>query len=214
MGRIHQIVLIGSTLLGSWLGMQAIHESGHVLGAWLTGGRLARVVLHPLTISRTDLAENPRPLVVVWAGPLFGVAAPLLLWGVAATARARWAFLLRFFAGFCLLANGLYIGIGSIERIGDCGEMLRHGSEPWQLWLFGAVTAPVGLWLWHRQGSHFGLGSTEGQVCRGAAYGSLAVCLALLILGFAVGANSRAEPVAVRHSSSKLIPFIARIEFS
>lgn len=67
MARVHQAVLIGSTVLGSWLGMQAVHEAGHVVGAWLTDGRVARVVLHPLTISRTDLAENPRPLAVVWA---------------------------------------------------------------------------------------------------------------------------------------------------
>jgi hypothetical protein len=167
--------------------MQAVHECGHVLGAWLTGGRVERVVLHPLTISRTDLAYNPRPLVVVWSGPLFGVAAPLLLWGVAAAVRVQWAFVLRFFAGFCLLANGLYIGVGSFASIGDCGEMLRHGSEPWQLWLFGAVTAPVGLWLWHRQGPHFGLGPANWHVHRGVAYGALVVCLALLALGFAVG---------------------------
>jgi hypothetical protein len=186
-GGVHQVVLIGSTIFGSWLGMQAIHESGHIVGAWLTGGRVARVVLNPLTISRTDLADNPHPLIVVWAGPLFGVATPLLLWGVAATAGASWAFVLRFLAGFCLLANGLYIGIGSFDRVGDCGEMLRHGSKLWHLWLFGAVTAPVGLWLWHRQGPHFGLGAAKGQVNRGAAYGSLIVCLALLVLGAAFG---------------------------
>jgi hypothetical protein len=185
--RVHQVVLIGSTVLGSWLGMQAVHESGHVLGAWLTGGRVARLVLHPLTISRTDLADNPRPLAVVWSGPVVGVAAPLLIWGVVASAGAPWAFVLRFFAGFCLLANGLYIGFGSFDRVGDCGEMLRHGSEMWHLWLFGATTAPVGLWLWHRQGPHFGLGSAQGRVSRAAAYGSLVVCSALMVFGFAVG---------------------------
>jgi len=164
-----------------------VHESGHVLGARLTGGRVARVVLHPLTISRTDLAHTPSPLVVVWAGPLLGVALPLLSWAAAAAARLPGAFVLRFFAGFCLLANGLYIGLGSFDRVGDCGEMLRHGSEPWQLWLFGAVTAPIGLWLWDRQGPHFGLGPARGRVRRGVAYGSLVACLALVVLGLVVG---------------------------
>jgi hypothetical protein len=185
--RRHQIVLILSTLLGSWLGMQAVHESGHMLGAWLTGGRVARVVLNPLTISRTDLAHNPRPLLVVWAGPAFGAGAPLLVWALATVARLPGAFLLRFFAGFCLLVNGLYIGVGSFDRVGDCGEMLRDGCEPWQLWLFGAATAPIGLWLWQGQGRHFGLGRCEGRVSRAAAYSSLFVCLALVVLGFAVG---------------------------
>jgi hypothetical protein len=187
MNRLHQFVLIASTVLGSWLGMQAVHESGHVLGAWLTGGRVARVVLHPLTISRTELADNPRPLVVVWAGPLIGVIAPLLLWTLAAATRLWGAFVLRFFAGFCLLANGLYIGIGSFDRVGDCGEMLQHGATMWHLWLFGVLTAPVGLWLWHHQGRHFGLRPAQGQVNRGVAWGSLVACMELLVLGCWLG---------------------------
>lgn len=187
MSRVHQIVLIFSTVLGSWLAMQVIHEFGHVLGAWLTGGRVVRVVLSPLTVSRTDLGDNPHPLFVVWAGPVVGVAVPLLFWLVVMIARVPGAFVVRFLAGFCLLANGLYIGVGSFNRVGDCGEMLRHGSEPWQLWLFGAITAPIGLSLWHRQGQYFGLGPAGGRVDPSVAYGSLIVCLLLLVLGFVVG---------------------------
>lgn len=187
MNRLHQGVLILSTILGSWLAMQAVHESGHVLGAWLTGGSVARVVLHPLTISRTDLAQNPSPLTVVWAGPVLGVLVPLLLWAGACAVRLPGRFVLRFFAGFCLLANGLYIGVGSFDQVGDCGEMLRHGSAPWHLWLFGALTTPIGLGLWHRQGPHFGLGPARGKVDRKVAYATLASLIGLLVLGFAVG---------------------------
>jgi hypothetical protein len=185
--RWHQGVLIVSAVLGSWLGMQAVHECGHVLGAWLSGGRVARVVLHPLTISRTDLDANPCPLFVVWSGPVLGILLPLALWMAAAGLRLPGAFVLRFFAGFCLIANGAYIAGGSFDRIGDSGEMLRHGSALWQLWLFGVLTAPAGFWLWHRQGPHFGLGPSHGRVDLGVAYGSLAVCLGLLVLAFAVG---------------------------
>src|SRR5262245_57017457 len=115
MKRLRQGLLIVATLLASWLGMQQVHELGHVIGAGLTGGRVARVVLHPLTISRTDLADNPHPLLVVWAGPVLGALLPLLLW--AAVARLPGAFLVRFFAGFCLVANGVYIGCGSFDRV-------------------------------------------------------------------------------------------------
>jgi hypothetical protein len=186
MKRVHQVLLIVSTVLGSWLGMQAVHESGHVLGAWLTGGRVARVVLHPLTISRTDLAHNPSPLVVVWAGPVVGVVLPLALWAVAAGLGVPGAFVLRFFAGICLIANGAYLAGGSFDGVGDCGQMLRHGSARWQLWLFGAATVPLGLWLWHRQGPHFGLGPARGQVSPGVAYFSLIAFGLLLVLGFVV----------------------------
>lgn len=187
MQRFPQIVLVVSTLLGSWLGMQAVHETGHVIGAQLTRGEVVRVVLHPLTISRTDLAENPSPLVVAWAGPAFGVAAPLLIWGVAVAARLPGAFVFRFFAGFCLIANGVYIGVGSFDGVGDCGQMLRHGSEMWQLWLFGLVNAPIGLLLWHGQGLHFGLGTARGKVNRGVALGALVTCVMLIVVGLVVG---------------------------
>jgi hypothetical protein len=184
--RIKQGILIVSTVLGSWLGMQAVHEFGHVLGAWLTGGRVAQVVLHPLTISRTDLAENPHPLPVVWAGPLLGVLLPLFLWSIAAAFHVPGAFVLRFFAGFCLIANGAYIAVGSFDHIGDAGVMLRQGSPTWQLWLFGIVAVPLGLWLWHRQGRHFGLGPTRGHVNPVIAYLTLVVCGLLLGQAFLV----------------------------
>lgn len=169
--------------------MQAVHEFGHVCGTWLTGGEVARVVLHPATISRTDLAHNPHPSAVVWAGPVLGICLPLALWLAAASVRLPGAFVLRFFAGFCLLANGLYIGIGSLDRVGDCGVMLQHGSPLWSLWLFGSVTAPAGLLLWHQLGPQFGLGSARGHVNVVAAYGSFLVCVALLTVGLCVGGN-------------------------
>ncbi len=184
---MHRAALIAATLLGSWLGMQAVHEGGHVLGAWLTGGRVARVVLHPLTISRTDLSHNPGPLLVVWAGPVVGVVAPLALWLLAAWRGMPGAFVLRFFAGFCLLANGLYIGVGSFAAVGDCGDMLRHGSPLWHLWLFGLLTAPAGLWLWHGEGRHFGIGPKAREVRPAVAWATLAACAALVALGLAVG---------------------------
>ena len=156
--RLMAIILF--TLAASWFGMQAIHELGHVLAAWLTGGRVERVVLNPLTISRTDLAANPHPLIVAWSGPTLGALAPFLLWVAVGRAanhgnppRSSGLFqFLQFFAGFCLLANGLYISLGSFDNIGDAGDLLRHGSPLWHLWLFGALTAPLGLYLWHKLG--------------------------------------------------------------
>jgi hypothetical protein len=187
MNRVHQVVLIFSTLLGCWLGMQDVHELGHVAAAWLTGGRVSKVVFYPLTISRTALAEDPRPLVVVWGGPIVGAVLPLAVWMAARAVRLWGDFVLRFFAGFCLIANGAYIGAGSFSHVGDAGEMLKHGSAPWQLWLFGAITLPAGLWLWHGLGSHFGFGKPDGAVSRNVAYVTLTCCLALLAMGFTFG---------------------------
>jgi hypothetical protein len=178
---INRAVLIASTLVTSWLGMQAVHELGHVLGAWATGAEVTQVVLHPLAFSRIDLAENRLPGVVVWAGPIVGAALPLAVWLVAVLLKLPGAFFLRFIAGFCLVANGLYIGLGSFGRVGDCGEMLRHGSPAWQIWLFGMTAVPLGLWLWHGQGKQFGLGKNAEPASNSIALASLLARLALVV---------------------------------
>jgi hypothetical protein len=100
MQRLLQLVLILSTFTASWLGMQAVHEFGHVLGARLTGGSVRLVALNPFSISRTELVDNPHPLAVVWAGPVVGVTLPVLVWVIAKIARLGGRFVLRFFAGF------------------------------------------------------------------------------------------------------------------
>ena len=117
--KFHREILIASALLGSWLGMQAVHELGHVLGAGLTGGTVKQVVLHSLTISRTDVSPNPAPLCVVWAGPIIGVLLPLAIWLTLMATKMPGNFVLRFFAGVCLVTNGLYISLGSFGRVGD-----------------------------------------------------------------------------------------------
>jgi hypothetical protein len=189
MRRFHQVLLVGTFVPLCWLAMMAFHELGHVVGVAVTGGTIARVVLYPLTISRTDVAVNPHPLLVVWAGPCVGVLAPVALAGIARLSRFPWTYLLRFFAGFCLIANGCYIGIGSFAEIGDAGDMLRHGSPIWCLWLYGLVTFPAGLYLWNGLGAHFGLGSAKGQVDRRAAYVCLTLLLVTLLVELAFSSN-------------------------
>jgi hypothetical protein len=135
--RFHQFILILTTLPLSWLGMMVVHEFGHVVGAWWTGGTVSKVVLSPLTISRTTLSHNPAPLLVVWSGPVLGVLIPLSAWLIARQFKMPGAFLLRFFAGFCLIANGAYIAFGSFDNIGDAGDLLVHGASKWQLWTLG-----------------------------------------------------------------------------
>jgi hypothetical protein len=142
------VVAVG--LLGSWFAMQAVHELGHVIAAWLTGGTVQRVVLHPLDISRTDVSPNPRPLAVAWAGPVVGSILPLIIVALIWRKTGALPTCAAFFAGFCLIANGAYIGAGSFGGIGDAGDMLRHGSPRWLLATFGVACMFAGLWIWHR----------------------------------------------------------------
>lgn len=149
--------LIAALIPLCWLGMMIVHEMGHVLGAIVTGGRVTRVVLHPLTISRTDVSPNPAPLAVTWAGPALGVLTPALVLLAGRFFKMPALHLWRFFTGFCLISNGLYLAVGAFDRVGDAGDLLRHGAATGHLWLFGLVTVPIGFWMWHGQGKHFGL---------------------------------------------------------
>jgi hypothetical protein len=109
---------------------------------------------------------------------MLGVCLPVALWLIFKWASWPFAYLARFFAGFCLIANGAYIGIGWLDRVGDTGEMLKNETPLWCLWLFGAVTLPSGLLLWHRLGPSFGLGENGDGVEPRAAY----LCTCLLAL--------------------------------
>lgn len=189
MNRFYQLLLIATFLPLCWLAMQAVHESGHVTAAWATGGRVNKVVLHPLTISRTDAAGSAHALAVVWAGPVMGIALPLAILGIFKAARWKWEYLAQFFAGFCLIANGAYLGAGSFAGIGDAGDLVRLGSPKWCLWLFGLVAVPLGLYLWNGLGPSFGLGQGKGKVDGRAAVCSAALLSIVVALEFALSSS-------------------------
>ncbi len=151
--RIRQLTFAASLLALCWFAMMAVHEFGHVIGALCTGGTVQRVVLYPLTISRTDVAPSPHPAIVVWLGPLLGCVLPLAALAVIPSRFAVLRSVMRLFAGFCLIADGAYISMGVFSGVGDCGEMLRTGTPLWTMLAFGALTIPLGLYLWHGLGS-------------------------------------------------------------
>lgn len=134
-------------------GMEVFHEAGHILSGLLTGAHIASIDLLPWQLSRTGFSTNPSPGTVVWSGPIGGILFPVILW--LCFRHWKYACLLRFFAGFAMIANGLYIGIGGFGNIGDCLEMLRTGTPLWVMLVFGLVSAAGGLLLWNGQGKSF-----------------------------------------------------------
>ena len=172
--------LLALSSAASWLGMMVVHESGHMLHAWFSGGRVARVVLHPLAFSRTDFSENPHPLFVAWGGVLWGCVLPLTLAAVGRACRFRFAFLLRFFAGFCFVANGAYLATSVLIPVGDSEDLLRLGVPLWTLVCSGTVMAAGGFAMWNRIGIEFGFG--DQPVTRPAIVFALG-CSVLLAAG-------------------------------
>jgi hypothetical protein len=199
-----RIVCWLSLLLLCWLGMQSVHELGHVLAALCQGTPVEHVDLHPLHISRTDVAPGGKTRLVVWAGPILGSLLPVLLWRSLPwlertvlclfrtpadrnTAghfeefpQSRLAPPLRFFVGFCLIANGAYIGAGIFDPVGDALDLIHLGESPLLLAAFGACCLPAGFWVWHGAGRDLGLGPQAREIPARTA-----VC-SLLLLGLVV----------------------------
>lgn len=182
MKRQPRHLLIAVTLALSWLAMQAVHEFGHVIGAMLSGGRVVRVILHPAAFSYTELSRNPHPNLVTWMGPLAGTTLPLIFAAWSRCRRWRGWYVFQFFAGFCFIANGAYIAFGTWGNIGDAGDLLRHGSPIYLLWMFGAITIPIGLWLWNGLGMHFGLGPNAREPNPWVCYVVTALLVIVVVL--------------------------------
>jgi hypothetical protein len=139
-------LLITSTLLAGWLGLQITHELGHVLHAMVSGGRVECVYIPVLGFSRTDLASNPHPVFVAWGGFIWGVIIPWALLGLANTFTSPAARPLRGFLAAALIGNGIY----ACSRVGDVEDILRSGGARWPLVLWGIALILCGLFMLER----------------------------------------------------------------
>ncbi len=183
-----QLIMIGSLCLFSWLAMMLVHEAGHALAAQLTGGHVHEVAWYPTVFSYTDIHSNPSPLLVVWAGPVVGMVIPLLILMFHRWIDNATAYLSVFFAGFCLLANGLYIGIGWIDHVGDTVVMQTHGTPIPVMIAFGLLSTPAGLYLWHRVSRKVGLAKTsQCRIHPKHAWFMAALACLITIIGFVFG---------------------------
>jgi mannose/fructose/N-acetylgalactosamine-specific phosphotransferase system component IIC len=136
--------------------MMAVHEAGHVLHARLSGATVPAVSVPLAGFSITELSTNPHPHFVAWGGPVWGSMLPVLAWAM--LWRKRWPGwrIAQFFAGFCLIANGVYLGVGWVTGAGDAGDIVSHGTPVAVLVGFGVVVAGAGLLLWHLLGRWIG----------------------------------------------------------
>ncbi len=179
MKRAEQVILIVTFTAFSWLVMQVVHELGHIAAAVATGAEILKVYLHPLIVSSTDVWNPPHPLIEVWAGPIAGSLLPLFAFLVARAFRCPGLYLFRFFAGFCLIVNGVYIAFGPSSGGADSAVMIENGTPRLAMVVFGLLTAPLGLYFWHRQGHHFGLGDAKGKVNKAAVIVSTVLLMAV-----------------------------------
>ena len=180
--RLASALLIALTCLFCWLAMMIVHECGHVLHAWMSGGGVVKVVLHPLSISRTDVEPNPHPHFVAWGGAIWGCGLPAVLVPIVRRLRLPFDYLYAFLAGFCLIANGVYLGAGAVFPAGDARDLLRLGTPWWLLLGFGIAATVAGLRLWNGLSPHFGIGKSSEAVDRRATRCMAIACALIIVL--------------------------------
>ena len=117
----------------------------------------------------------------------WGSAIPLVIAALVSLARIRWAYLVWFVAGFCLIANGAYIGVGAFDPVGDAEELVALGVSRWVLLGFGVVAFGAGLWIWHRGGERLGFGRDRKAVVASHARGVFVVCVLVTLVGMQLG---------------------------
>lgn len=188
------------TLIASWYGMMLVHELGHVLAALATGSKVDAVRVPFLGLSQTEIAVYKHPVVVIAMGPVVGVVLPLLAWGVVRTRSLAGRFgpapvvLARFFAGFCLVANGGYLASGLVSAVGDVADLAALGVPMWLVGGIGLAAAGVGLAVWNGLGAAFGLGVRGQNLPRGSLFTVVVVCnLAVLVMVVSINLLSRSR---------------------
>lgn len=120
--------------------MTTTHESGHIVGGWLSGGTLQEASLAPWGLPHSRFEPDPRPLVTLWAGPVLGVVVPIM---VASIIRRPSAW---FVAHFCVLANGVYLALAWItgDNHLDTHRLFAAGCPAWAVAAYCVVTIGVG----------------------------------------------------------------------
>jgi hypothetical protein len=182
--RCFQAILIISVGSLSWLLMMVLHECGHVVHGWFTGATLQRIDLPLVGFSQTDFAANPHPLIVAWGGGIGGCLFPLVILGMVRIFASRYVYLAAWFAGFCLIANGAYLGCGAFTTNSYAGDdasvIIANGGSTWHLLVFGFLTIAAGLYLWSGLGPKFGLGPNAEKIDRKSTIGA-AIALSIIV---------------------------------
>ncbi|MEL6107801.1 MAG: hypothetical protein AAFU85_17385 [Planctomycetota bacterium] len=139
-GLVRRLARFFGLLVVSWVAMTTTHEVGHLLGGWIGGATLKDFDLMPWRLPHSLHQPDPHPLLTLWAGPIFGIAAPIAIAFV-----CRWQ-PATFVADFCLLANGLYLALAWMtgDRFLDTARLLDAGTPPWLLATFCGVTICAG----------------------------------------------------------------------
>jgi hypothetical protein len=143
------LFLFGSFAIGFNLAT-ALHELGHAIVMWASGGVVDRIVLHPFTWSYTYYGSMPKyPILTSSAGIVFESVVALLLVGLAWRSRQQsWSLTFIMIGTVATVKAGLYALIdGIVFGGGDATSLIQLGMPATVIVGAGILLIGVGLLL-------------------------------------------------------------------
>lgn len=127
-----------------------LHEHGHAIAAWATGGKVYRIVFHPFSWSYVNhyVSKAEYRNSIIWAGPLFAVFIGLLLIMIVWRWR-RPSLLPVLMAGVVACTkDGAYLIISCLANIrGDGAILVKHGTPLVVVVAVGVILFAIGIVL-------------------------------------------------------------------
>lgn len=125
-----------------------LHEFGHGVAVWISGGRVSSMILNPFSWSWISYLSNPNPLFTAWGGVLFGVLFAIVLAAAALLIRSPYMAPLYLLAGCAMASNGIYFSVAAFADIGDAGALLSLGVPRLTLVAIGLLLLVIScLWV-------------------------------------------------------------------
>jgi small basic protein len=156
------LFVFGSFSFGWVLGI-VLHELGHALAMWLTGGIVERITITPFSWPYTYYGSAPRyPQFTTWAGLLIGSALGLVV--VFGVRKRTTPYLLPFlFAGLAPMLNGggYYLVDTFVSKQGDATDLIRAGVPEYVVIGAGILFLAVGAGFVIRYAYRLGLTPRE-----------------------------------------------------
>lgn len=141
-----QILRVGLLIQGSFLlahpTAELLHELGHALPVWFTGGTIDAIIVHPLSWSYTQYGTTPvYPVLSTWSGSLFAFVTSTVLFLLA------WRWWRPVLAPLLLLGvlGGVDNGIYLLGSLGDPAQLIELGQPAWLVRGVGLLLLLAGL---------------------------------------------------------------------
>ena len=203
MKEVRQFVKLSIFIFGSfsfgWVFGIVLHELGHAIAMWVTGGIVDRITIAPFSWSYTYYESTPKyPQLTTWSGVLIGAAIGLIV--LLGIRKNTTPYLIPFiFLGFSPLLNGggYYIVDTFISNQGDAFSLLQSGVPKYVVLGVGLLLLAMGVYVVIINVHRVGITPKDTFIQRAVLFGSGILPYFMMKTIYAIIKNPKGVPDAV-----------------